>query len=141
VFNLGIPEIGLVLFVALMVFGPDRLPEIARSMGKFMRSFQAETNRAMSDLKAGIEPATHGIFDTPDEGSEQPTAELTSAAATPFIPAEEMRKTRTRAKPKAKTSAKGAKSTARRAPAKKSPSRPRSATVKPKPKPKAKRKR
>ena len=134
-FNLGVPEIALVLFVALMVFGPKRLPEIARSMGKFMRNFQNETNRAINDLKAGIEPATHGIFDTPDQGSEQATAETT-----PFIPAEEMRTTRTRAKPKPKTPATRAKSATRRAPARKSASRPRSATAKPKPKPKPKRK-
>src|ERR1051326_4894554 len=103
-----------------MVFGPKRLPEIARSMGKFMRNFQNETNRAINDLKAGIEPATHGIFDTPDQGSEQATAETT-----PFIPAEEMRTTRTRAKPKPRTPATRAKSATRRAPAKKSASRPR----------------
>ena len=141
-FNLGFPEIALVLFVSLIVFGPNRLPEIARSMGKFLRNFQSETNRAMSDLKAGLQPATHGIFDTPDAGSEQPGA---GTAATGFIPAEEMRATRTRTgsrpKPKAasartkpsraKPAADRAKTTTRRAPAKKTTSsRPRAAASK-----------
>jgi TatA/E family protein of Tat protein translocase len=69
VLNIGVPEMILILVVALLVFGPNRLPEIARSMGKFIRNFQAETNRAIEDLKRGIEPATTGIFDQPDPGT------------------------------------------------------------------------
>jgi TatA/E family protein of Tat protein translocase len=88
VFNVGVPEIILVLFVALMVFGPTRLPEIARNVGKLLRNFQSETNRALSDLKEGMAPATAGIFDEPDGGSEQ----AASGATIPFTAAEAMGK-------------------------------------------------
>ncbi|MBF1324690.1 MAG: twin-arginine translocase TatA/TatE family subunit, partial [Megasphaera micronuciformis] len=33
-FNIGMSEMILVFIVALIVFGPDRLPEIARTLGK-----------------------------------------------------------------------------------------------------------
>jgi len=81
VFNVGVPEMIVILLVALLVFGPDRLPEIARNMGKFIRNFQQETNRALSDLKAGIEPATTGIFDEPDPAT--PADEVIAASAVP----------------------------------------------------------
>lgn len=37
---LGTEEMLFVLVVALLIFGPDRLPELARSLGKFMAEFR-----------------------------------------------------------------------------------------------------
>jgi len=39
-FNLGWPELVLVGVAALIIFGPKRLPEAARSLGKSIRSFK-----------------------------------------------------------------------------------------------------
>jgi len=83
VFNIGAPEMILILIVALIVFGPNRLPEIARQMGKFIRQFQSETNRAIEDLKRGIEPATTGVFDEPDP---KPVATEAIVEAPPTAP-------------------------------------------------------
>jgi sec-independent protein translocase protein TatA len=38
--NIGPLELGIVLLVALIVFGPKRLPELGRSMGRGMREFR-----------------------------------------------------------------------------------------------------
>ena len=38
--NIGLPEILVVLVIALIVFGPKRLPELGRSMGKGIREFK-----------------------------------------------------------------------------------------------------
>ena len=38
--GIGAPEIILVLIIALVVFGPKRLPELGRSVGKGMREFK-----------------------------------------------------------------------------------------------------
>lgn len=49
--NIGFPEMILIFVVALLVFGPKRLPELGRSLGRGLSEFR----RASSDLKNSIE--------------------------------------------------------------------------------------
>jgi len=49
--SLGFGEILVIVLVALLVFGPRKLPEMGRTMGKALRQFR----EAASDLKAEIE--------------------------------------------------------------------------------------
>src|SRR5438270_10199830 len=48
--NLGFTEVAFLVLIALVLFGPRRLPEIAREMGRFM----AEFKRASSDFQNQI---------------------------------------------------------------------------------------
>lgn len=49
--SLGFTEIVFILVLALLIFGPKRLPEVGRTLGKGMKEFR----RATSDLKRSIE--------------------------------------------------------------------------------------
>ena len=49
--SIGMPELILIFIVALLVFGPRKLPEIGKSIGKGL----AEFKRASDDLKKTIE--------------------------------------------------------------------------------------
>ena len=49
--SIGMPELILIFVVALLVFGPKKLPEIGKSIGKGL----AEFKRASDDLKKTIE--------------------------------------------------------------------------------------
>lgn len=42
--NIGAGEIGIILVAALLVLGPQRLPEFARMIGKFLREFRKQTD-------------------------------------------------------------------------------------------------
>jgi sec-independent protein translocase protein TatA len=42
--NIGLPEILVVLVIALIVFGPKRLPELGRSLGKGIREFRGSVS-------------------------------------------------------------------------------------------------
>jgi Sec-independent protein secretion pathway components len=41
-FSIGMPELILIFVVAMMVFGPRKLPEIGRTLGKAMREFKKQ---------------------------------------------------------------------------------------------------
>lgn len=49
-FGIGLQEFGLILVVALLVFGPKRLPELARMLGRGMGEFR----RASNDLRQSL---------------------------------------------------------------------------------------
>lgn len=41
-FGLGLPEIGIVAVVGLLIFGPKKLPEFGRALGQTLRGFKQE---------------------------------------------------------------------------------------------------
>lgn len=49
--NLGFMELALVAVVALVVFGPERLPELARQAGGLLARVRRETSKSMEELK------------------------------------------------------------------------------------------
>lgn len=53
--NVGLGELGLIMLLVLIVMGPKRLPDIARSLGKAYRTFQTESRKATSMLKEGFD--------------------------------------------------------------------------------------
>lgn len=48
-------EIGFVLFIILLVFGADKVPEIARGLGKAIRQVKDATNDIKSEITKGAE--------------------------------------------------------------------------------------
>ncbi len=59
VFGVGLPEIAVIGALALIVFGPKRLPELGRTLGKTLKGFQAASNEFEKEIqKAMKEPAS-----------------------------------------------------------------------------------
>lgn len=52
--NLGLTEMIFIVLLALILFGPRRLPEIARQMGKFMAEFRKASNDFQSQIHEEI---------------------------------------------------------------------------------------
>ena len=55
--NLGASEIVLILAVALIVFGPRKLPEIGRSFGKTLHEFRKASFSSLNNLESEIKEA------------------------------------------------------------------------------------
>ena len=54
-FGIGGGELIFILFIALMLFGSDKIPEIARTMGKIMAQLKNATNDIKSEIQKGAE--------------------------------------------------------------------------------------
>ena len=55
-FGVGLPEFLVIFVVAILVFGPDRLPEFARQAGRFLRQVRQFTQAARDDLRNELGP-------------------------------------------------------------------------------------
>lgn len=49
-FNFGVTELILVLVIALVVFGPSKLPDIGKAIGQSVRGFKEETEKVREDV-------------------------------------------------------------------------------------------
>jgi TatA/E family protein of Tat protein translocase len=71
--NIGPMEVLVVLIIALVVFGPKRLPDLGHSLGKGIREFKGSVTGESDEPPAQVETAraesrpatTHRIEDTP----------------------------------------------------------------------------
>lgn len=55
-FGIGLPELGVIFFVAVLVFGPDRLPDFARQAGRFLYQAKKVATSARDDLRSELGP-------------------------------------------------------------------------------------
>lgn len=39
-FGLGLPELGIIALIAILIFGPKKIPELGNALGKTLRSFK-----------------------------------------------------------------------------------------------------
>ncbi|WP_432667239.1 twin-arginine translocase TatA/TatE family subunit [Wukongibacter baidiensis] len=47
--SLGLPELIIILFIALIIFGPKKLPEMGRAIGTSIKEFKKATKEMMKD--------------------------------------------------------------------------------------------
>lgn len=73
-FGIGFPELILILIIGLVVFGPGKLPEIGRAVGKGLQEFK----KATSELSNSVNNTTNNVSITPTPPNpanpEQPAA-------------------------------------------------------------------
>ena len=82
--NIGLPELAIVLIIALVVFGPKRLPEMGRQLGRTLREFKSATSDIRSqigidDIADSVNDLKSGLSLTSD--SPRPATETAGGAA------------------------------------------------------------
>ncbi len=48
-FGLGVPEVAIIIIVAVLIFGPKKIPEIGSALGKTIRGFKEEMDNPQLD--------------------------------------------------------------------------------------------
>ena len=74
-FGIGMPELIIILVIALIVIGPQKLPDLARSLGKGL----AEFKRATEDFKQSVETEVKVADDQERLAREAAAKEATEA--------------------------------------------------------------
>jgi sec-independent protein translocase protein TatA len=72
--TLGGPEIFLILVIALIVFGPRKLPEIGKSMGRMLAEFRKASNDFKRTIEEEVEADKLRTLASPHVGAEPPVA-------------------------------------------------------------------
>ena len=78
-FGIGAPELVLILIVGLIVFGPGKLPEMGRTLGKGLREFRKASNALTTAINTPDPP--------PAPPAQNTAAQPQPAAAPPVQPA------------------------------------------------------
>ncbi len=89
VFGIGLPEMAVIGAIALLVFGPKRLPEFGRTLGKTLKGFQAaskeferEIHKTMAEpesidqtvMEETTQQDTKSIIGSPKEAKKHPAS-------------------------------------------------------------------
>ena len=50
IFGVGLPEVTVILILALLIFGPKKLPELGKQLGKALRSLKKASNEFQNEI-------------------------------------------------------------------------------------------
>ncbi len=91
--SIGMPELILIFVVALLVFGPRKLPEIGKSLGRGLAEFKKASDdlkktieREIEEAKTEVSSVGHEVSAAANTIARTPSAEPSSGAAGPSGP-------------------------------------------------------
>tara|TARA_B100000700_G_C14990222_1_gene830904 strand:+ start:1275 stop:1535 length:261 start_codon:yes stop_codon:yes gene_type:complete len=68
IFGIGLPEIAVIAGIALVVFGPKRLPELGRTLGKTLKGLQSASNEFEKEIQNAMSEGDSLNKTNSDEG-------------------------------------------------------------------------
>ncbi len=82
IFGVGLPEVTVILILALLIFGPKKLPELGKQLGKTLKSlkkasneFQNEIDQVMNEEDKEKSPKSTESNQTKEISQEKPDSE------------------------------------------------------------------
>jgi sec-independent protein translocase protein TatA len=79
IFGIGLPEMAVIFVLALLVFGPKKLPEIGRSLGKAIKGFQEASKEFETEFKREAEQIEKTVKTTMEAKLEPPAQKVLTA--------------------------------------------------------------
>jgi sec-independent protein translocase protein TatA len=84
--SIGMPELIVIFVIALIIFGPRKLPELGRSLGKSINEFKRASNELKSTLEEEIrvdEQRTAAKTAAPETPAASPDSSVSRSSGTP----------------------------------------------------------
>lgn len=79
-FGIGLPEMAVIAAIGLLVFGPKRLPELGRTLGRTLKGFQSASREFEQEFRKAVDTETVSATSL---GSEAMAAVPLAAASPP----------------------------------------------------------
>jgi sec-independent protein translocase protein TatA len=76
--SIGMPELIIIFVIALIIFGPRKLPELGRSLGKSLSEFKRASNELRSTLEEEIRVEDQRVPAKPAAAPGSPSASATT---------------------------------------------------------------
>jgi len=87
IFGIGLPEMAVILVLALLIFGPKKLPEIGRSLGKAIRGFQQASSEFENEFKREAQQLEQAVkTSSPVKSAEVAANQAENSTASPSQP-------------------------------------------------------
>ena len=80
VFGIGLPEMAVIAAVGLLVFGPKRLPELGRTLGKTLKGFQSASKEFEQEFRKAVDTVEAEVTQSSAEPQPQLKADDEQAA-------------------------------------------------------------
>ena len=84
IFGIGLPEMAVIAAIGLLVFGPKRLPELGKTLGKTLKGFQSASSQFEQEFRKAVDTVSN---DTVSATAVSATAVPASAVSAPAVSA------------------------------------------------------
>jgi sec-independent protein translocase protein TatA len=87
VFGVGLPELAVIAAIGLLVFGPKRLPELGKTLGRTLKGFQSASKEFEQEFRKAVDTVEAEVTAStnlpPADVSDVPSVEVEAAADRP----------------------------------------------------------
>ena len=80
VFGIGLPELAVIAAISLLVFGPKRLPELGKTLGRTLKGFQAASGEFEQEFRKAVDTVEAEVSAAPAEDGRSTPDRLPAAS-------------------------------------------------------------
>ena len=84
-FNVGGGEVIVILLIALIVLGPDKLPGAARQVGKYLNEFRRISSGFQDEIRSAMDVVNQPTTDAPPAAESTPAESTATDSAPPDV--------------------------------------------------------
>ena len=83
IFGIGLPELAVIAAIGLLVFGPKRLPELGKTLGRTLKGFQSASKEFEQEFRKAVDTVEAEVSAVPAADAAEVQASLAAASDAP----------------------------------------------------------